>query len=195
MQSSIRESGSNQSLLRRLRLILNYGDRPWNGLLIIMALLILFVMLAVGILLWTDSSNARAQFGWNFLLPTTNASWSPVFDKFQSWPFIYGTLITSFAALVIAIPVSIGIAIFLAELSPEWLRLPLGWMVELLAAIPSVVYGLWGIFVFLPVVVTPVGGFLAESLGAIPGLGAFFTGPIPVSGASRLQRPCLSCLP
>lgn len=186
MQSSIRESGTNQGLLKRLRLLLNYGDRPWNGLLIFMALLILFVMVAVGILLWTDSSNARAQFGWKFLLPTTNASWSPVFNKFQSWPFIYGTLITSFAALLIAIPVSIGVAIFLAELSPEWLRLPLGWMVELLAAIPSVVYGLWGIFVFLPVVVTPFGKFLGKSLEVIPGLGAFFTGPIPVSGASRL---------
>ena len=186
MQSSIRESGTNQGLLKRLRLLLNYGDRPWNGLLVAMALLIVLLMVAVGILLWNDSSNARAQFGWNFLLPTSNASWSPVFNKFQSWPFIYGTLITSLAALVIAIPVSIGIAVFLAELSPEWLRLPLGWMVELLAAIPSVVYGLWGIFVFLPVVVTPVGQFLGGSLGLIPGLGAFFTGPIPVSGTSRL---------
>jgi phosphate transport system permease protein len=186
MQSSIRESHSDQGLLKRLRLLLNYGDRPWNGLLIAMAVLIVLVMVAVGVLLWNDSSGARAQFGWNFLLPTTNASWNPVLNKFQSWPFIYGTLITSLAALVIAIPVSLGIAVFLAELSPEWLRLPLGWMVELLAAIPSVVYGLWGIFVFLPVVVTPVGGFLGETLGAIPGLSAFFTGPIPVSGSSRL---------
>jgi phosphate transport system permease protein len=186
MQSSIRESGTNQGLLKRLRLLLNYGDRPWNVLLVAMALLIVLVMVAVGILLWNDSSNARAQFGWNFLLPTTNASWNPVLNKFQSWPFIYGTLITSLAALVIAIPVSLGIAVFLAELSPEWLRLPLGWMVELLAAIPSVVYGLWGIFVFLPVVVTPVGEFLGGALGAIPGLDSFFTGPIPVSGASRL---------
>jgi phosphate transport system permease protein len=186
MQNSVRESGSNQGLFHRLRLLLNYGDRPWNGLLIVMALLIVVLMIAVGILLWNDSSNARAQLGWKFLLPTNDASWSPVFNKFQSWPFIYGTLITSFAALAIALPVSIGIAVFLAELSPEWLRLPLGWMVELLAAIPSVVYGLWGIFVFLPVVVTPLGQFLGKSLGAIPGVTAFFTGPIPVSGASRL---------
>jgi phosphate transport system permease protein len=186
MQNSVRRSGSNQGLFNRLRLLLNYGDRPWNGLLIAMAVLVVILMIAIGILLWNDSSNARAQLGWNFLLPSTQASWSPVFNKFRSWPFIYGTLITSLAALVIAIPVSIGIAVFLAELSPEWLRLPLGWMVELLAAIPSVVYGLWGIFVFLPVVVTPVGQFLGESLGLIPGVNAFFTGPIPVSGASRL---------
>ena len=186
MQNTIRKPGAHPGPLQRLRLLLDYGDRPWNGLLIAAALLILLVMVAIGFLLWNDSSNARAQFGWNFLLPTLNASWSPVFNKFQSWPFIYGTLITSLAALVIAIPVSIGIAVFLAELSPEWLRLPLGWMVELLAAIPSVVYGLWGIFVFLPVVVTPFGQFLGASLGAIPGVNAFFTGPIPVSGASRL---------
>ncbi len=186
MQNVIRKSGDHQSLLQRLRLLLNYGDRPWNGLLIAMALLILFLMIAVGVLLWNDFSNARAAFGWKFLLPTTDASWSPVFNKFQSWPFIYGTLITSLAALLIAIPVSLGVAVFLAELSPEWLRLPLGWMVELLAAIPSVVYGLWGIFVFLPVIVTPVGNFLGESLGVIPGLDAFFKGPIPVSGSSRL---------
>jgi phosphate transport system permease protein len=185
MQNS-RLISNKKSSLQRLRLLLDYGDRPWNGLLISMALLILLVMVAIGLLLWNGSSNARAAFGWNFLKPTTDANWSPVFDKFQSWPFIYGTLITSFAALVIAIPVSIGIAVFLAELSPEWLRLPLGWMVELLAAIPSVVYGLWGIFVFLPVIVTPVGEFLGKSLGVIPGVDAFFKPPIPVSGASRL---------
>jgi phosphate transport system permease protein len=186
MQNSVREAGSNQGLIKRLQLLSNYGDRPWNGLLIVMAVLIVLLMIAIGLLLWNDSSNARAQFGWKFLLPTLDASWSPVFNKFQSWPFIYGTLITSLAALLIAVPVSICIAVFLAELSPEWLRLPLGWMVELLAAIPSVVYGLWGIFVFLPVVVTPLGQFLGASLGVIPGVNVFFTGPIPVSGSSRL---------
>lgn len=186
MRNMIKKPGANQGVLQRLRLLLDYGDRPWNGLLVVAALLILLVMLAIGFLLWNDSSNARAQFGWSFLLPTNDASWSPVFNKFQSWPFIYGTLITSFAALVIAIPVSLGIAVFLAELSPSWLRAPLSWMVELLAAIPSVVYGLWGIFVFLPVVVTPVGQFLGATLGVVPGLDAFFKGPVPVSGASRL---------
>jgi phosphate transport system permease protein len=180
MQDTMRGPGTNRGRLHRLRLLMDYGDRPWNGLLIAAALLILIVMIAVGVLLWNDSSNARAQFGWNFLLPTLDASWSPVFNKFQSWPFIYGTLITSLAALVIAIPVSLGIAVFLAELSPQWLRQPLSWMVELLAAIPSVVYGLWGIFVFLPVVVTPVGQFLGETLGVVPGLDAFFKGPVPV---------------
>jgi phosphate transport system permease protein len=87
---------------------------------------------------------------------------------------------------VLAVPISLCIAIFLAELCPPWLRQPLSWMVELLAAIPSVVYGLWGIFVFLPVVVTPVGQFLGNTLGQIPVIQELFRGPIPISGASRL---------
>jgi phosphate transport system permease protein len=174
------------SVARNLRRILHYGDRPWNALTMLMASGVLLLALAIGWLLLRDSSQARAAFGWQFILPTRDASWNPVFDKFQAWPFIYGTLLTSLAALVLAIPVSLGIAIFLAEISPAWLRVPLGWMVELLAAIPSVVYGLWGIFVFLPGVVTPIGKFLENTFGKIPGLALLFQGPIPASGASRL---------
>jgi phosphate transport system permease protein len=85
-----------------------------------------------------------------------------------------------------AVPISLGIAVFMSELCPEWLRLPLNWLVELLAAIPSVVYGLWGIFIFLPTVVTPVGNFLFETVGKIPLIGVLFAGPIPESGVSRL---------
>jgi phosphate transport system permease protein len=94
--------------------------------------------------------------------------------------------LTSIFAILFALPIGLGIAIFLAELCPAWLRTPLTWMVELLAAIPSVIYGLWGIFVFLPKVVAPVGVFLGNSLGKIPILGDVFAGPIPASGASRL---------
>lgn len=146
----------------------------------------ILLMLAIGILLWNDSLEARQAFGWKFLNPSLQTSWNPVTDKFQAWPFIYGTLLTSLVALIAAIPISLGVAIFLSELCPSWLRLPLGWLVELLAAIPSVVYGLWGIFVFLPVVVTPIGNLLAATLGDVPGLSVFFSGPIPTSGASRL---------
>jgi len=163
-----------------------HGDVPWRMLIALAAAAVLILILAIGWLLWRDSAAARQAFGWSFVLPTSDASWNPVFERFQAWPFIYGTLQTSFVALLLAIPVSLGIAIFLAELSPAWLRTPLGWMIELLAAIPSVVYGLWGIFVFLPAVVTPVGEFLAGALSGIPALGAFFSGPIPQSGSSRL---------
>jgi phosphate transport system permease protein len=172
--------------LKALQVKLHYGDRPWNVVVIAMALLVIVLMAGIGWLLWHDSTLARAEFGLNFFIPTSDASWNPVFDKFQAWPFIYGTLLTSFVALILAIPVSLGIAIFLAELCPLWLRQPLSWMVELLAAIPSVVYGLWGIFVFLPVVVTPVGKFLESVFGSLPLLGLFFQGPVPASGASRL---------
>jgi phosphate transport system permease protein len=89
-------------------------------------------------------------------------------------------------AILFALPISLGIAVFLAELCPAWLRTPLTWMIELLAAIPSVVFGLWGIFVFLPIVVAPLGSFLGNTLGAIPGIGALFTGPISNSGSSRM---------
>ena len=172
--------------LDRLRRIFQHGDRPWQGLIILGSFLVLALILAIGWILWRDSHAAWLKLGWRFFLPTSNANWDPVNDNFQAWPFIYGTLITSLVALVLAVPISIGIAIFLAELCPAWLRTPLNWLVELLAAIPSVVYGVWGIFVFLPKVVTPVGNFLGATLGRIPLLGLLFTGPIPPSGSSRL---------
>ena len=165
---------------------LHHGDRVWQVLTVGMGVAVLLLILSIGWTLWQGSADARSKFGLSFLLPTINASWNPVLDKFQAWPFIYGTLITSALAILLALPISLGIAIFLAELCPGWLRLPLGWMLELLAAIPSVVFGLWGIFVFLPAVVEPVGSALGNSLGSLPVLGALFAGSIPVSGASRL---------
>ena len=169
----------------RLRHTFQHGDRPWYGLIILVSVGVIVLMLAIGWMLWRDSADARQTFGWAFLLPTSDPSWNPVTDVFQAWPFIYGTLLTSLAALLLALPVSLGIAVFLAELCPDWLRTPLNWMVELLAAIPSVVYGLWGIFVFLPLVVAPLGKGLSV-LASVPVLGQFFDGSIPVSGASRL---------
>ncbi len=168
--------------LKRAGQILQHGDRPWNALLFGMALLVVVLMLSIGALLWRDSAGARTQFGLTFLSPFGPSAWDPVAGNFKAWPMIYGTLLTSLAAVVVAVPLSLFIAIFLSELSPVWLRGPLSQMVELLAAIPSVVFGLWGIFVFLPAVVAPVGNFLGSQLGAIP----LFSGAIPASGASRL---------
>lgn len=163
-----------------------HGDAPWNGLLVLVSIGVIVLMLSIGWMLWDRSSEARTAFGLDFLKPTLQASWNPVSEKFQAWPFIYGTLLTSLVAIILAVPISVGIAIFLAELCPGWLKTPLNWLIELLAAIPSVIYGLWGIFVFLPQVVTPVGNSLAATIGQIPILGALFEGPIPASGASRL---------
>jgi phosphate transport system permease protein len=172
--------------LTRWRRLVFHGDLPWKWILIAASILVMILILAVGDMLWRESVDARTAFGFGFLTPTKDPSWDPVNDNFQAWPFIYGTLLTSLAALVIALPISVGIAIFMSELCPPWLRLPLNWLVELLAAIPSVVYGLWGIFVFLPLVVTPIAQGLFHTLGTVPVLGSLFAGPVPVSGASRL---------
>ena len=180
------EHKNTPAWLKWLNTVLQHGDRPWNGLLIAMALLALVLIILIGLLLWNDSSQARALTGLKFLLPTNDANWDPVNDQFQAWPFIYGTLVTSLVAVLLAVPMGLGVAIFLSELCPEWLRTPIGLLVELLAAIPSVVYGLWGIFVFLPTVIQPVGTFLGDTLGQIPGLNVFFYGTISESGSSRL---------
>jgi phosphate transport system permease protein len=137
-------------------------------------------------MLWNESGVARATFGLRFLIPSLQSAWDPVNDRYQAWAFIYGTLITSGIAIALAVPVGVGVAVFLAELCPPWLHTSLDWLVELLAAIPSVVYGLWGIFVFLPVVVEPVGKLLESSLGRVPLLSLLFAGPMPASGSSRL---------
>ena len=163
-----------------------HGDRLWQALIMLVSSLVFILMISVGVMLWLRSSGARSTFGWSFLLPTADPSWDPVNSHFQAWPFIYGTLLTSLVAILLALPISLGIAVFLAELCPSSLRTPLTWLVELLAAIPSVVYGLWGIFLFLPLVVAPLGTFLGKTLGSLPFLGAVFTGPIPASGSSRL---------
>lgn len=166
----------------RLRLFFQHGDRVWQGLIIAMSVLVLILVVLIGEMLWSQSANARAQYGLSFILPGGESAWDPVNENFKSWPFIYGTLITSLVAVLLAVPTGLGIAIFLSELCPNWLRMPLSLLVELLAAIPSVVFGLWGIFVFLPAVVHPVGDLLQTTLGFLP----LFKGPLPNNGASRL---------
>ena len=172
--------------LARLQRTTHHGDIVWSGLIVLMSILVLALVLSIGWMLWQQSADARTKIGWAFILPVADPTWDPINGVFQSWAFIYGTLITSLFAIVLAVPISVGIAVFLAELCPPSLRLPLNWMIELLAAIPSVVYGLWGIFVFLPKVVVPVGEGLFAAFGNIPLLNNFFTGPIPLSGSSRL---------
>ncbi len=176
------KAGWAQALEQKLK----HGDRAWDGLILSMSLLVVVLMLAIGWLLWRESSGARIQFGWGFLSPLGESAWDPVNNHFKAWSFIYGTLITSLVAVIIAIPLSLGIAIFLSELCPNWLRTPLSLLVELLAAIPSVVYGLWGIFIFLPAVINPLGTFFADTLGNVPALQALFAGPMSPSGSSRL---------
>ena len=120
------------------------------------------------------SMPAIHAFGFNFLL---SSEWDPVTEHFGALVPIVGTLITSGIALLIAIPVSFGIAIFLTELSPNWLRRPLGIAIELLAGIPSIIYGMWGLFVFAPLFGEHVEPWLSKHIGSMPFLGPFFSGP------------------
>ena len=117
---------------------------------------------------------AIAKYGLNFLTSTT---WDPVKEEYGGLVMIYGTLATSIIALVIAVPVSFGIALFLTELSPAWLKRPLGTAIELLAAVPSIVYGMWGLLVFGPILSTFVQQPLQSLFSGVPYLGALVSGP------------------
>jgi phosphate transport system permease protein len=184
--AKINRSHEEDSWLTGIGKAIRHGDYVWQVILVITSILIMVLVFAVGLMLWRESSNARTAFGFDFLLPTKDPSWNPVTDKYKAWPFIYGTLLTSITAIILALPISLGIAVFMAELCPAWLKMPINWLVELLAAIPSVVYGLWGIFVFLPTVVAPFADVLHTAFGSLPGLGTLFAGPAPANGASRL---------
>ncbi len=179
------QPNASSSWRKRLAYYFKHGDVLWWTLLTLSVGVVLVLVLWIAWQLWVQSAAARHAFGWQFIWPWAKHVWNPALDKFQAWPAIYGSLVTAAIALVLAVPLAVGIAIFLSELAPEWLRAPLNYMVEMLAAIPSVVYGLWGIYVFLPLVVVPLGKALAP-LGEIPGLGVFFRGPVPASGFSRL---------
>jgi phosphate transport system permease protein len=147
------------------------------------SLLLLLLVAAIGWELWQSSALARDRYGLGFLWTT---EWDPAIDQvFGALPFIVGTLVTSALALLIAVPIALGAAIFLAELAPPWVARSVGTLIELLAAVPSVVYGLWGLFALVPMLVTPLGGALASKLGFI----ALFEGP--VFGPSRLAAGIL----
>ncbi|MBC7619030.1 MAG: phosphate ABC transporter permease subunit PstC [Candidatus Saccharibacteria bacterium] len=134
----------------------------------------LLLLLAILITLTMSAWPAIHKYGFSFL---TNTVWDPVQDEYGGLVMIYGTLATSFIALLIAVPVSFGIALFLTELSPAWLKRPLGTAIELLAAVPSIVYGMWGLLVFGPVLATYVQQPLQNAFNGVPYLGAFVSGP------------------
>jgi len=138
------------------------------------AFLVFSLLAAIVVSLLIGGRQSIEKFGVGFLW---SAEWDPVQEQFGALVPIAGTLVTSAIALAIAIPVSFGIAIFLTELSPPWLRRPLGTAIEMLAAIPSIIYGMWGLFVFVPIFQAHVQPLLQATLGAIPGAGVLFSGP------------------
>ena len=138
------------------------------------ALLTLALLFAILVSLVIGAWPAISKYGLGFLTSTT---WDPVKNEYGGLVMIYGTLATSFIALLIAVPVSFGIALFLTELSPAWLKRPLGTAIELLAAVPSIVYGMWGLLVFGPILATYVQQPLQSLLKGVPFLGALVSGP------------------
>lgn len=138
------------------------------------ALFVFSILLAVLVTLMVGSELTLKKYGTDFLW---SAEWDPVQEEFGALVPITGTLVTSAIAMLIGVPVSFGIALFLTELSPPWLRRPLGTAIELLAAIPSIIYGMWGLFVFVPLFQSHVQPALIESVGKLPLIGALFEGP------------------
>ena len=132
-----------RSFLRRL----TDGDQIAHFITLIFAASILLITTMLVYQLWTGSTDARHKFGWHFFFTTT---WDPVAGDFGALPFIYGTLVTSALALLIAVPLGLGAAIFLAELAPRSISDALAFLIDLLAAVPSVIYGLLGIFIVVP---------------------------------------------
>ena len=146
------------------------GDRIFSKLTLFFALLIVLILAGLLVVLNIDAWPAVQKFGISFL---TSISWDPVKEEFGALPAIYGTLLSSLIGLIIAVPVSIGSAVFLSELAPEWLRRPCSFLIEMLAAIPSVIIGLWGLFVMVPFIRDPVERWLGSNLGFLP----LFQGP------------------
>ena len=138
------------------------ADSTFSALMLVCALSIFAIVLFIATILILRSKLSMAQFGFHFF---TGTNWDPVSGDFGAAPFIFGTLATSFLALLMAVPLALGVAIFLTELCPQKLRAPISFLTELLAAIPSVVYGLWAVFVLVPLVRDSIGPFLAKWLG------------------------------
>ena len=150
------------------------GDTVFRALTFFFALLVLLILGGVIVALVAGAIPALRTFGFSFVLTEV---WNPVTEKFGALAPIYGTLVTSAIAMVVGIPVAFGVAVFITEICPLWLKRPLATMIELLAAIPSIIYGIWGLFVFAPFVQQYIQPAIINTLGQIPGIGMLFAGP------------------
>ncbi len=155
-----------QVFLRRMR----NGDEIAHIVTLLFGASILLVTTALVYELWIQSAQSRAKFGWSFFVTST---WDPINGIFGAWPYIYGTLITTAVALVIAVPLGLGAAIFLSELAPPKVSSSLSFVIDLLAAVPSVIYGVLAVFLLEPVMRTTIQPFLKHTLGFLP----IFKGP------------------
>ncbi|MGA9751813.1 MAG: phosphate ABC transporter permease subunit PstC [Acidobacteriota bacterium] len=148
----------------------NLPDVLFRATTLFFAGLVLLLILAIGTVLFAQAHLAFSHFGWKFLW---TKEWDPVQESFGALPSIFGTLVSSFLAILIAVPVSLGIAIFLTEMAPPWLQKPVGLAVEMLAAVPSIIYGMWGLFSFAPIMARHIEPWLKHHLGFLP----LFQGP------------------
>jgi phosphate transport system permease protein len=168
--TAVSDAESRSKILGRLRL----GDTVFRNLTRGGAILVLAILGGVIISLIQGSIPALREFGFSFLY---EERWNPVTEKFGAFAAIYGTLVTSIIAMVIAVPLGLLISLFLTELCPMWLRRPIGIAIELLAGIPSIIYGIWGLFVFAPFLQSTVQPFLIDTFENIPLLSTLFEGP------------------
>ena len=160
----------NEALLKRQ----NWLDILFRNVTRFAAFAVLALLAGIIVSLVIGSQPSIKEFGFDFLF---SKKWDPVTDQFGALIPIIGTLTTAAIAMLIGIPVSFGIALFLTELSPLWLRRPLGIAIELLAGIPSIIYGMWGLFIFAPLVADHVEPWLNDHIGPLPIIGPFFSGP------------------
>jgi len=151
-----------------------FVDRLFRGIFATAGWFVLITLIAAAVSMLWGGREAFGSFGWKFLI---SPDWDAVNHKFGALVPIYGTLVTALIAMLIAVPVSFGIALFLTEVAPNWLRGPIASAIELLAGIPSIIYGMWGLFVFVPFMSVHVVPWLNAHLGKLPLLGALFTGP------------------
>jgi phosphate transport system permease protein len=157
-------------VLQRLRL----RDAAFRNITRAAAMAVLIILSGIIVSLIEGSLPALRAYGFGFLV---NEVWNPVTEKFGAIAPIYGTIVTSIIAMMIAVPVGLFIALFLTELCPMWARRPIGIAIELLAGIPSIIYGIWGLFVFAPFLQQTLQPFLINTLGELPGIGNLFAGP------------------
>src|SRR3974390_393167 len=169
-------SNAHSSPLDRARALgrLRFGDATFRIMTIVAAIIVLVLLAGVAIALFMGAWPAFREFGVGFLF---SDAWSPPKEKFGAATAIYGTLVTSLIAMLIAVPVGLGIAVFLPGLCPPVLRRPIGIAIELLAGLPSIIYGIWGLFVFAPFLQQYLQPVIIDLFGNVPILSVIFAGP------------------
>ena len=168
-QPTVISNQPNLALKRGARL-----DSLFRGSTYLTAFIVFGSVIGILITLVIGAYPALQKFGFGFL---TSSAWNPVTQDFGAAVAIFGTLVTSTIALIIAVPVSFGIALFITQMAPNWLKRPIGTAVELLAAIPSIIYGMWGLFVFAPIFADNVQPWITDHFGGLPFIGVLFDGP------------------